>query len=114
MDSALSQFEKRKKTLRRKHERMARGYRNKLDRNGVILQMPDNKAPGMTLRLLLLVALAFIGFKTFLLAGLGEEDYLSRVAQLESGNGFEQAGAIAMRIDPATALLAERLAPLLD
>ena len=93
---------------------MARGYRNKLDRNGVIIQQPDNKAPGLAMRFLLLVVLAFFGFKAFLLAGLGEDQYLARVSQLSLGNGFEQAGAVAMRIDPATAYLAERLAPLLD
>lgn len=114
MESALRNFDKRQKTVRRKHARMARGYRNTLDKRGLIRQVPDNKIPAVALRLLVLVTLAFIGFKVLLLAGLGPETYQERVGRLAGGSGFERAGAAIMQIDPATGWLARQAGPLFD
>ena len=114
LESSLHRFEKRQKSIRRKHSRMAKGYVNTLDkRSGLITQKPDSKGTGRGLRLLILVGLAFLAFKGFVLAGLGEDQYLQHVAQLQSGSAFEKAGAWLMQIDPATAMLSDLLAPLL-
>ncbi|MFW2541282.1 hypothetical protein ACN2XU_01475 [Primorskyibacter sp. 2E107] len=111
MDSTLQNFEKRQKALRRKHKRMAQGYVNKLDReSGLIVQKPDSKSGGFAIRLLFLIVLAFMAFKIFLLAGLGEQKYLSHIQSLSTGSVVEQAGAWLMRIDPVT----DRLAPILS
>ncbi|WP_136439721.1 hypothetical protein [Pacificoceanicola onchidii] len=115
MDSTLQSFEKRQKALRRKHKRMAQGYVNKLDReSGLIVQRPDNKVGGYLTRLILLVAAVFMGFKVFLLAGLGEATYLSHVDALRSGSVVEQGAALVMQIDPVSAYLAPLLQPLLQ
>lgn len=114
MDSTLETFEKRQKALRRKHKRMAQGYVNKLDRtSGLIVQKPDSKAGGFFLRLAALMGMGLLGFKTFLLAGSGEAQYLHHVEMLKGGSLLEQAGAWFMQIDPATAYLAPLLAPYL-
>ena len=114
MEDTLRNFRKRQMGIRRKHERMARGYVNKLDRNGVIVQKPDNKSGNRLFRSLLLVGLCLLAFKVFLLAGLGTETYLSHVAELQSGSSLERAGAWVMQIDPATSRLAELLTPFLS
>lgn len=111
MDSALRNFEKRKKTVRRKHTRMARGYVTKMNREGLMVQRPDNKVGGFAKRLLFLAIIGFVGFKTLLLAGLGEADYIERVATLENGSVYEQAGAFLMQIDPVTKVIADLVSP---
>ena len=114
MDSAIRSFEKRQRKLRRKHVRMSRGYVNKLDRNGVIQQKPDNKVIPLAVKLLVLSALAFQGFKALTLAGLGEARYLDTVSHLEAGTVYERLGAWAMQIDPVTRFLGAQIAPYLS
>lgn len=114
MEDTLRNFQKRQLGIRRKHQRMARGYVNKLNRNGVILQKPLRKSGNVVLRIALLCLIGFVGFKTLLIAGLGPDGYLDHVATLNSGSGFERASVWIMRPDPATARLAEFLAPYLS
>lgn len=115
MDSTLLTFEKRQRALRRKHKRMAQGYVNKLDRkSGLIVQRPDSKVGGFVVRMLLLIAMAFMGFKVFLMAGLGEEAYLAHVQGLQGGSAMEQGAAVIMQIDPVSAYLAPLLQPYLQ
>lgn len=109
MIDAQRNFAKRQRAVRRKHVRMARGYVTKIDRNGVIVQKPDNKFKGFSYRLLFLVALCFVGLKGVLLANLGEEEYLARVASLEAGESYHKAGAWLMQADPVTRIIAENL-----
>ncbi len=113
MEGSLRSFDKRQKAVRRKHMRMARGYVTKIDSNNLIHQRPDNKVGGIGLRFLFLLALAFLGFKTLIFAGLGPEPYAERVSQLQLGSHFEQAGAWLMYPDPITVILAGLIAPLL-
>ncbi|KUF09240.1 hypothetical protein [Pseudoponticoccus marisrubri] len=113
MDDALRNFQKRQQAVHRKHLRMARGYVTKLDRTGVFVQTPDNKAAGFGLRTLLLVVLAFALFKIGVLAYLGEEVYAGHVEALRAGSVFEQAGAWLMQADPVTRAAASLVAPYL-
>ncbi|MBS0125560.1 hypothetical protein [Thetidibacter halocola] len=113
MEDTLRDFRKRQQNLRRKHERMARGYVTGIDQNGLIVQTPDSKTGGRVLRLLVMLVAGFIGFKILLLAGLGPEQYSLHVTQLKSGSTGEQVGAWFMQIDPLSALLAGYLSPLL-
>ena len=114
MESTLQTFERRQKALRRKHKRMAQGYVNKLDRNGLITQRPDSKTGGMLGKLVMLVVGGVMVFKIFLLGGLGQDAYLDHVARLQAGSGFEQAGAWLMQIDPITATAADLIAPMVQ
>ena len=55
-----------------------------------------------------------MGFKAFLLAGLGEDAYGERLAALEAGESYEVAGAWIMQVEPVTATLAGIIAPLFE
>lgn len=105
MSDALTNFRKRDAALRKKHMRMARGYRNRLSRNGLIVQEPDSKVGGIGLRLLGFALVVFMGFKVMVLSGLGAEDYNQHVAHLAEGSVYERTGAWLMQIDPVTASL---------
>jgi hypothetical protein len=109
MIDAQRNFYKRERSLRRKHKRMARGYVTKLDKNGVIVQKPDNKVKGFGARMLVLLATCFVVFKAFILANLGSEEYLARLAGLQTGETYQQVGAWLMQIDPVTGFIAQNL-----
>ena len=106
MENALNNYRRREEALRRKHERMAKGYVTKLDKNGTYVQVPDNKAGGLSLRIVLWAALVFVGFKVMVLSGLGEASYLANVETLAQGSPYERVGAWLMQIDPVTSNLA--------
>ncbi|EBA06285.1 hypothetical protein [Sagittula stellata] len=108
MEEALTSYKRREQALRRKHERMARGYVTKLDKKtGNYVQVPVGQSGGMGLRLMLLAAAAFIAFKTLVLTFIGVGAYQAHVDTLAGGSTFEQVGAWLMQIDPLTAKLAE-------
>ncbi|MBP0483802.1 hypothetical protein [Sagittula salina] len=107
MEDALNRYRHREDAVRRKHARLAKGYVTKLDRNGVYVQVPDSKAGGMSLRVVLYAAVIFFGFKVMILTGLGEADYGASLQALSQGSLFERAGAWMMQADPLTAKLSE-------
>ena len=109
MIDAQRNFYKRERAVRRKHTRMARGYVTKIDKNGVIVQKPDNKVKGFGARIFVLLAIAFVIFKGFILANLGAEEYAVRLASLEGGETYQQVGAWLMQVDPVTGFIAEQL-----
>lgn len=112
MSDAQIEFRKRGHALRKKHLRMARGYHNRLDRNGVILQEPDGQLGAIALRLLSFVIVLFMGFKVMVLTGLGSSAYALNLAHLDQGTIFERIGAWFMQVDPITAGLSALVAPL--
>ncbi|MBN7783827.1 hypothetical protein JYP51_02780 [Ponticoccus gilvus] len=112
MSDALTNFRKRDAALRKKHVRMARGYRNKLKSDGLIVQEPDDKLGDIGLRLLSFALVVFMGFKVMVLTGLGAEAYSLHLAHLAEGSVYERAGAWLMQIDPVTRALAALVAPL--
>ncbi|WP_425071205.1 hypothetical protein [Sagittula sp. S175] len=110
MEDALRSYNRRQDAVRRKHERMAKGYVTKLDKKtGVYVQEPDRaaKATGSSLRTLVWAALAFFGFKVLVLGFLGQAEYLANVETLAQGTMYERVGAWFMQVDPITAKLAE-------
>ncbi len=107
MEDALNSFYKRQNRVQKKHDRMAKGYVTKLDKNGVFVQVPDKKAGAFGLRMMFLSALVFMGFKAMLLTGLGTEAYQGHVDTLNQASSYEQVGAWFMQIDPITAKIAE-------
>ncbi|NIZ13343.1 hypothetical protein HCZ87_08075 [Phaeobacter sp. HF9A] len=64
-------------------------------------------------RSLILFVCVILAFKGFLMATLGPANYDYRVEKLRDGSLVEQGGAWIMQADPASAMIAERLAPLL-
>lgn len=107
-------FDQRLRRVTRKHMAMARsGVRYRMGRDGLVSAVPRRRGPAFPLRgLVLLVAAAFL-FKGFLLAWLGNDLYAERVAMLQSGSVFEQAGAWVMQADPATVTIAGVIRPYL-
>lgn len=111
MDDAQRRFEQRCRTVRRKHLRMAGGYVTRLDRSGVILQTPGQRARPAVGRALMLALVGALGMKALILAGMGADAYEAKRADLVHGNGVERAGALLMAVDPLTARVAQRLGP---
>jgi hypothetical protein len=107
MEDSINRFYKRQNALVKKHERMARGYVTRLNKNGTFEQVPDSKAGGVGLRLILLTALLFMGFKAMVYVGLGTDSYMEHVDALNQGSRYEKVGAWFMQVDPVTAKLGE-------
>lgn len=108
-------FSKRLGDLGRKHEKMTHGYTTKVGKDGLITVTPRaRRARGVSgLKMILVVAVGFFVFKSFMLAAAGPDAYSERLAGLESGTVFEQAGAMVMGIDPITETLASLAGPIL-
>ena len=53
MDDAQRSFHKREQALRRKHIRMSQGYMTRMNRNGVIEQVPQSRMSGLVILLYL-------------------------------------------------------------
>lgn len=113
MSDAMTNFRKRENALRRKHMRMAQGFTTKMDRSGLIVQVPDNKLSGFGLRLIFRLVLFFMALKVLTLAWLGQEAYLDHLTTLSQGSAYEKAGAWIMQIDPVTGTLVDLISPLL-
>lgn len=111
MDKAQMSFHRREQALRRKHVRMSQGYVTKLDRNGLIVQVPDRKIGGIGFGLLLRGALILMAFKVLTLVWLGEPRYQSHLDALSQGAFYEQAGSWVMQVDPVTRKLAGLMTP---
>ena len=107
MEDTLSSFRKREIALRNKHVRMSQGYVTRMNRNGLIEQVPDRRLGGFGLSVLLRPGLALIGFKVLALVWLGDTVYAGHVGTLSQGAAHEQAGAWLMQIDPMTRMLAD-------
>ena len=108
-------FVDRLEALGRKHEKMTHGYYVKLDKNGLLVatpRRPSRRGLGL-MKLLVLVAVGLVAFKTFTLAAYGPVTYNDRLSHLENGTLIEQAGAKVLTIDPVTAALADSVGPIL-
>ena len=111
MEDAQRRFYQRCRTVRRKHLRMANGYVTRLDRSGVILQTPIQRARPAVWRALGLAMIGALSIKALILSGMGADAYEAKRSALVDGNGVERAGALLMAVDPLTARVAERLGP---
>jgi hypothetical protein len=106
-------FQTRLRSISRKRARFERGYVGKVGRDGLIVFKPRRRMPTIPVRGLLYLVLGFVFFKAVVLAHLGAVTYDERIAQLAEGSHIEQAGALVMRPDPLTLIMARYLAPVL-
>ncbi|SFP95844.1 hypothetical protein SAMN05421853_10130 [Roseivivax halotolerans] len=113
MDTAHKSFIQRQKKLNKKHRRLASGYVNRLNENGVIEHRPSRDYLRLTLAPFVILVAFFFAFKALLLTHLGDADYLAHLAALETGNLTEQVGARLMSLDPVTQFLADIAAQLI-
>lgn len=113
MSDALTNFRKRETALRKKHMRMARGFRTRMNRNGVIEQVPINRSGGFVMGLLFRMVLVVFVFKVMAVTWLGEPRYEDHLSNLSNGAFYEKAGSWILQIDPVTQKLAQFLTPAL-
>jgi len=110
-DPQTSQFRKRLKRIDRIH-RKGGGFEADGTLGQSFYTRQRRRGLSRVLRPILYMAGAVILTKAFLVADLGLDPYLERVANLENGSGLEQAGALLMRVDPVSLQVASLLAPL--
>ncbi len=106
-------FNARLKKVRRSHDRLARGYKAKVGRDGLIVFQPKRRRAGLPVRGILLTVVAFFAFKALVLLHLGDVAYSERADALAAGTVAEQVGAWVMQIDPVTHTIVTQIAPLL-
>lgn len=107
MIEAHDRFNDRLRTISRKHNKMADGYKTVVSKDGLIVAVPKRQGRGVPLKFLLALVIGFFAFKAFMLSSLGEASYAQSVAKLEQGSTVEQVGAVAMSMDPVTTLISD-------
>jgi len=89
-------------------------YVARMRSDGLIVVEPRKVVQSrISLRSLILFALAVLMFKGLLMASLGFDSYNYRVAELRKGSTLEQGGALIMQSDPVSTSIAEKLIPIL-
>jgi hypothetical protein len=109
-------FVERLDMLGRKHAKITRGYTTKVDKDGLLVATPKrgNLLPGTgVLKLVMLMLIGFLTFKSFALAAFGPVTYNERLSKLQNGTAIEQMGAKALAIDPVTEAVASTVGPVL-
>lgn len=113
MADAHFEFDKRLRKIGRRHHAMERGYTTVMRSDGLIVAKPRRARVRVPVKGLVLMAVAFFGFKGFLLAALGPETYDARLLELQNGTMVEEAGAWAMQADRVSVRISELLGPVL-
>ncbi|SPF77877.1 hypothetical protein [Pseudoprimorskyibacter insulae] len=109
MSEAMRSFDRRAKNVQSTHRKLAGGYTEKINKNGIVELKPRKTISLGPLRYIVLFALAFIGLKGLILSQIGFEAYDGHLAFFELGSTGERMGAWLMQIDPATAWIANLL-----
>ncbi len=109
MSNAFSGFETRLKKIDRNHTRLARGYKSRVSRDGLIVFKPVRRQRGIPLRAIVFLVVGFFVFKGVVMAHIGGAIYEQRVAALQNGTMVEKAGAFAMQPDPISIGIAQKL-----
>ncbi|WP_050603158.1 hypothetical protein [Ruegeria sp. 6PALISEP08] len=107
------EFDQRVNRLNKKHQKMSRGYRATLRKDGLVVMRPQRVSSAVPVKVLLLTLLAFFAFKAFLLSHLGPTGYKYRIDSLNEGTSVEKAGAWVMQIDPVSQALSIQMNKLL-
>ena len=103
------EFGQRVHRLNKKHQKMSRGYRATMRKDGLVVMKPQRVRSAVPVKVLVMCLIAFFAFKAFLLSSLGPSGYQYRVDSLQQGTSVEQAGAWVMQIDPLTQILSVQL-----
>lgn len=103
------EFTQRVNRLNKKHQKMSRGYRATMRKDGLVVMRPQRVSSAVPAKVLLLTLVGFFAFKAFLLSHLGPTGYQYRIDSLNEGTPVEKAGAWVMQIDPVSQALAAQL-----
>ncbi|MCA0907561.1 MULTISPECIES: hypothetical protein [Ruegeria] len=113
MEAAMTgkqlEFTQRVNRLNKKHQKMSRGYRATMRKDGLVVMKPQRVSSAVPARVLLLTLLSVVAFKAFLLSSLGPTGYQYRIDSLNEGTSVEKAGAWVMQIDPVSQAIAVQL-----
>ncbi|SEN37985.1 hypothetical protein SAMN04488003_11477 [Loktanella fryxellensis] len=106
MDRQQAGFHARIRRILRHRQRLARGYRLRVDRNNLIVPQVQRVRLRFPWRSLAIVLLVGLGFKTWVTVSLDPDAYAARVQILNDGSILDRAVAAVMLPDPATQNLA--------
>ncbi|MEM6409782.1 MAG: hypothetical protein AAF700_15390 [Pseudomonadota bacterium] len=85
----------------------------RVQEDGLVVDVAQSKSSAsrslLPIKGLLIAAFIFVTFKSFLLAELGEPEYLQRVEDMKTGTALEVAAAFLLDVDPATEFVAGTL-----
>jgi len=104
-------FSSRVNKIDRQHRKMSRGYVRLVERDGMLIPVPDRRSRRtFPYTGLMVTIVAFLTFKGFLLAYLGPITYTGRIEKLAEGGIGEQIGAWVMASDPIATWIAAQFA----
>ncbi|MEW9919257.1 hypothetical protein AB2B41_06560 [Marimonas sp. MJW-29] len=99
-----------------KRAKIAKGYRTRIDSNGLLVAEPRRShflPSAGVLKLVMVMLIGFLSFKSLVLAAYGPVTYNERLAKLENGTMIEKIGAKALKIDPVTEAVANSVGPVM-
>lgn len=102
------EFDQRVHRLTKKHNKMSRGYRATMRKDGLVVMKPQRVRSAVPLKVLVMCLVGLFAFKAFLLSSLGPSGYQTRLDVLNGGTAIEQAGAWVMQIDPVTQFMSDQ------
>ena len=111
MADSFSTFDSRLKRIERSHRNFERGYTAVVGADGLITIKAKRPKRSLPVKGMVLLVLGFLCFKALMLAHLGPDAYVERVAELQAGTIVEQVGGFVMQADPATQLIATQIGP---
>ncbi|MEM7471961.1 MAG: hypothetical protein AAF340_11480 [Pseudomonadota bacterium] len=110
-DANRNRFNQRINVLKKKTEPGVRVER-RVQEDGLVVDVARTKTTSRSLLPIkgFIIAIAiFMGFKSFLLAEIGEMEYLQRVDDMKQGSAIEVSAAFLLDVDPVTQAIASVL-----
>ena len=102
-------FGRRVRKLEKQHRRLAQGYVTSVNHDGLVVARVRRGGMRFPFRGILLLAIAFLGFKSFLYANSGPTGYSERLALMQQGTIAERAGAWVMQPDVVTMWIVDQI-----
>ncbi|SMR70768.1 hypothetical protein SAMN04488030_0380 [Aliiroseovarius halocynthiae] len=107
-EAQVKDFEKRIRQIDRRHNKIARGYVQLVERDGLLVPKTKMlKKRSFPLRAILIAVVGFAVFKGVLVSQVGLTSYEARLESLTEGGMVERAGAWLMQVDPFSRGVAE-------
>ncbi len=105
-DSKQIQFMERMRRIVERHRKLERGFEPELLPDGLIVARPKRPSHHLVLRSFFACLIVLLGFKIFLLARLGPENYQQRLQLMNERSTLHRIGAYVMYPDGFTMFMA--------
>ena len=115
-DANRNRFNQRVNVLKQKADPNVRVVR-RVQEDGLVVDVAESRTGARSLlpiKGFIIAGVIFLGFKSFLLADLGEEESLQRLESMKTGTALEVAAAFLLDVDPATDKIAGTLSSVLN